>query len=449
MSEQSQGAMVHEMLGRFIEEAVNRAVQEQMSKTADWAEKRAEEAVAAGVAKLDQTLDRADSEIQNRIRQIVEQSLHTLTTEAERNSQHAQETRKKTLDDVTVTIQESLMQMTQENETLFHRRAEEWMNEFRAEQSASMSSAAERLMEGNTQRMQEMSQKALKSLDDVTVTVQESLMQMTQENETLFRRRAEEWMSQFRAEQSADMTSAVQAQFETMRRGMLEEEQRLGTRTAEAERLMEGNTQRMQEMSQKALKSLDDVTVTVQESLMQMTQENETLFHRRAEEWMSQFRAEQSADMSLAVQAQLETVRRSILEEERRLGTLTAEAERLMEANTQRMQQLSQNTLKALDDVPGTIQEFFTRMTQENETLFHQRAEEWMSQFRTEQTAGMTLVLQAQLEAVRRSILEEVAQSAKAICDRNLFDIRSDFENHVTRSFHSVAERLTAPLMRQ
>jgi len=249
-------------------------------------------------------------------------------------------------------------------------------------------------------------------------------MQMTQENETLFHRRAEEWMNQFRAEQTASMSSA-------------------------AELLMEGNAQRMQEMNQKAVKSLDDVTVTVQESLMQMTQENETLFHRRAEEWMSQFRAEQSAEISLVLQAQLEAVRVSILEEERRLGTLTTEAQRLMEGNTQRMQELSQNTLKALDDVPVTIQEFFTRMTQENETLFHQRAEEWMSQFRAEQIADMSSVLQAQLEVLRRSILDEVAQSAKAICDRNLFDIRSDFENHVTRSFHSAAERLTAPFTRQ
>jgi hypothetical protein len=168
MSEQSQGAMIHEMLGRFIEEAVARSVQEQLGKMAEWAEKRAtdlaekraEEILAAGAEKLNQTFDRATSEIQTRVQEMVELGVQTMSTEAER------------------------------------------------------------LVERNAQRVQEISQKLQ---DDMPVAIQESLMQMTQENETIFHRRAEEWMTQFRAEQSADMSMVVQAQFEAIRRSVLEE----------------------------------------------------------------------------------------------------------------------------------------------------------------------------------------------------------------------------------
>jgi gas vesicle protein len=131
---------------------------------------------------------------------------------------------------------------------------------------------------------------------------------------------------------------------------------------------------------------------------------------------------------------------------EQGLSTLTTEAERLVERNTQSMQEISR---KSLDDIPVTIQESLMQMSLENEAMFRGRAMEWMSQLCAEQTAEMSLVLQAQFEAVRRSMLEEVAQSARAICDRNLFDIRSDFENHVNRSFQNMAERLTAPFTRQ
>jgi hypothetical protein len=130
---------------------------------------------------------------------------------------------------------------------------------------------------------------------------------------------------------------------------------------------------------------------------------------------------------------------------EQGLRTLTMEAERLMERNAQRIEEMRQ---KAMDDIPVTIQESLMQMTHENETIFHRRAEEWMAQFRAEQSADMSMVVQAQFEAIRRSMLEEVAQSAKVICDRNLFDVRSDFENHVNRSFQNAAERLTAPFAR-
>jgi hypothetical protein len=130
---------------------------------------------------------------------------------------------------------------------------------------------------------------------------------------------------------------------------------------------------------------------------------------------------------------------------EQGLRTMIAEGERLVERNAQRVQEISQ---KAMDDMPVTIQESLMQMTQENETIFHRRAEEWMAQFRAEQSADMSMVVQAQFEAIRRSVLEEVAQSSKAICDRHLFDVRSDFENHVNRSFQHAAERLTVPFVR-
>ncbi len=131
---------------------------------------------------------------------------------------------------------------------------------------------------------------------------------------------------------------------------------------------------------------------------------------------------------------------------EQGLRRITGEAEQLLERNIQRFQETSQKTLH---DAPVTMQESLMQMIQESETLFHRRAEEWISQFRAEQDADMSSALQAQCQALRRGTLEEVAQSAKAICDRNLFDIRSDFENHVNRSFQHVAERLTAPFTRQ
>jgi hypothetical protein len=131
---------------------------------------------------------------------------------------------------------------------------------------------------------------------------------------------------------------------------------------------------------------------------------------------------------------------------EQGLRTLTAEAERLVERNSERVQAISS---KALEDIPVTIQESLMQMTQENETMFHRRAEEWMGEFRAERTADISQGLQAQVEVIRRSMLEEVAQSAQAICDRNLFDFRSEFENHVNRSFQHAAERLTAPMARQ
>ena len=252
--------MLHEMLGRFIEEAVARALQDQMGKMVEAAEKRAEAKGAEAAAKLDQTLERATADIQERTHQMIEQGLRTLTAEAER------------------------------------------------------------LVERNTQRVQEISQMI---------------------------------------------------------------EQGLCTLTAEAERLVERNTQRAQETSQMI---------------------------------------------------------------EQGLCTLTAEAERLVERNSERVQAISS---KALDDIPVTIQESLMQMTQENEILFHRRAEEWMGQFRAERTADISQGLQAQVEVMRRSMLEEVAQSAKAICDRNLFDFRSEFENHVNRSFQHAAERLNAPMVRQ
>jgi vacuolar-type H+-ATPase subunit H len=289
MSDQNQGAMLHEMLGRFIEEAVARALQDQMGKMVEAAEKRAEAKGAEAAAKLDQTLERATADIQERTHQMIEQGLRTLTAEAER------------------------------------------------------------LVERNTQRVQEISQMI---------------------------------------------------------------EQGLHTLTAEAERLVERNTQRAQETSQ-----------MIEQGLCTLTAEAERLVERNTQ------RAQETSQMI-----------------EQGLCTLTAEAERLVERNSERVQAISS---KALDDIPVTIQESLMQMTQENEILFHRRAEEWMGQFRAERTADISQGLQAQVEVMRRSMLEEVAQSAKAICDRNLFDFRSEFENHLNRSFQHAAERLNAPMVRQ
>jgi hypothetical protein len=252
--------MIHEILGRFIEEAVARALQEQIGKMVESAEKRAEEVLAAGTARLNQTLDCASADVDKRVHQMIEQGLGTLAAEAER-------------------------------------------------------------------------------LDRTSTEIQERIAQMIKQG--------------------------------------------LGTLTAEAERL-------------------DRTSAEIQERITPMIEQG--------------------------------------------LGTLTTEADRLAERNTQRLEEISH---KVLDDMPVTIQESLMQMTQENEAMFHRRAEEWMTQFRAEQTADMSQVLQAQFEAVRRSMLEEVAQSAKAICDRNLFDVRSDFENHINRTFQYAAERLAAPFVRQ
>jgi pyruvate-formate lyase len=170
MSEQIQGAMVHEMLGRFIEEAVERAVQGQLNKMAEMAEKRIEEIVAAGAAKLNQTLERGTSDIQERIHQLFEQGLRTLTSEverlAERNSQRVQEISQKALEDIPVTIQESLMQMTQENEAMFHRRAEEWSGQFRAEQTAEISLVLQAQFEAMRRSMLEEVAQSAKDICD-------------------------------------------------------------------------------------------------------------------------------------------------------------------------------------------------------------------------------------------------------------------------------------------
>lgn len=128
---------------------------------------------------------------------------------------------------------------------------------------------------------------------------------------------------------------------------------------------------------------------------------------------------------------------------EQGIRSLTTEAESIVERTGHRINELS---AKILDDMPVTLQETLMQMTHENEVMFQRRAAEWMEQFRAEQGADINVALQAQFEAVRRSMLEEVTQSAKGICDRNLFDFRSEFENHVSRSFQSIAERLVSPI---
>jgi predicted P-loop ATPase/GTPase len=186
----------------------------------------------------------------------------------------------------------------------------------------------------------------------------------------------------------------------------------------------------------------EEVARSVQEQMVKMAD----VVEKRAEDLMA-------AGATRLNQTLNQTLDRATADIEKRvhqmvetgLRKMTTEAERLVERNAQRVQEVSQKTI---DDMPVTIQESLMQMTHENETIFHRRAEEWMAEFRAEQSADMSLVVQAQFDAMRRSMLEEVAQSSKAICDRNLFDVRSDFENHVSRSFQNLAERLTAPFGR-
>jgi DNA anti-recombination protein RmuC len=117
------------------------------------------------------------------------------------------------------------------------------------------------------------------------------------------------------------------------------------------------------------------------------------------------------------------------------MATLSAEAERFS-------QQIREESARAVEDLPVAVQGPLLQMTQESEKLFHRRADDWMEQFQAEQTAELSEALQA----LRQSVLEDVAQSAKGLCDRNLIDFRSEFENHVNRCFQGAAERLTAPL---
>jgi methionyl-tRNA synthetase len=122
------------------------------------------------------------------------------------------------------------------------------------------------------------------------------------------------------------------------------------------------------------------------------------------------------------------------------LRSLTVEGERIIEHTCER---IVEATNKAMDEMPVTIQESLMEMTKENETLFRRRAAEWVVEMHEEAQAG--------LDAVRKKFLEETGAAAKATCDRNLFDYRSEFENHVNRCFQGVAERLSAPItiMRQ
>ena len=128
---------------------------------------------------------------------------------------------------------------------------------------------------------------------------------------------------------------------------------------------------------------------------------------------------------------------------EQGLRSLTAEGERLVQRTCER---IVETTQKAMNDLPVTIQESLMEMTKENEIMFHRRAEEWILQLQAEGAASMGAALQTQVEGLRKKLLQETGDAAKAICDRNLFDFRSEFENHVNRCFQGVADRLSAPL---
>ena len=125
------------------------------------------------------------------------------------------------------------------------------------------------------------------------------------------------------------------------------------------------------------------------------------------------------------------------------LRSLTTEGEEAVRFACER---LAETGRKATEDLPVTIQEVMSQMLREHETTLRRRAENWMRQLEAESTASISASIETQFEASRKRVIAETSEAAHAICDRNLFDFRSEFENHVSRSFQSVADRLTAPL---
>ena len=144
MSDLNQGTLVHEMLGRFIEEAVGKAVREQVDVLTHAAQKSVEAAVE----------------------QILEQSKAKMAAEVELTRQRIREESQKAMDDLPLTAQGSLMQMMQESETMFQRRTAEWSEQFCGEQAAELS-------EGAKAHMAELCKKTLGEMAESAQAVRE------------------------------------------------------------------------------------------------------------------------------------------------------------------------------------------------------------------------------------------------------------------------------------
>ena len=78
MAEAVQGALINEMLGRFIEDSVNRAVSECMRSLAEEADRKVAEAIEAGTSRLDAVMQRASNDVQTRIQQMLEHGMSFL-----------------------------------------------------------------------------------------------------------------------------------------------------------------------------------------------------------------------------------------------------------------------------------------------------------------------------------------------------------------------------------
>jgi hypothetical protein len=180
----------------------------------------------------------------------------------------------------------------------------------------------------------------------------------------------------------------------------------------------------------------DSVNRAIGERLLAQTEEAD----RKVKEMIETGTARLDSAMQQAC-GEIQTRIRKMVEEG--LGSLTSEGERLVEHTCGRIVETAQ---KVLDELPVTIQESAMEMNKENETLFRRRCEEWIVQLQGDSTESMVAALKTQLESLRHKMLEETAESAKAICDRNLFDVRSEFENHVNRCFQGMADRLSVPL---
>lgn len=155
MADATHGVMINEILGRFIEESVNRAIDDRLTRLTEETETRMQQVIDSGAERFEATIQRASDELQIRIYHMVEQGLHSLTAEGERLVQQTcdriVETAQKSVEDLPVIIQESLMEMTQENEILFRQRSVQWIGQLQDDALAGMDELRAKFLEETAQ----------------------------------------------------------------------------------------------------------------------------------------------------------------------------------------------------------------------------------------------------------------------------------------------------------
>src|SRR5258708_9910620 len=111
----SQGTLVHEMLGKFIEESINRAVTEKLGALTEETERRVRAVIETGTSRLNAAMQKATTDIQIRVQQMVEHGLRSLTAEGERIVERTRErmieATQKATEDLPVNIQQTLIAM--------------------------------------------------------------------------------------------------------------------------------------------------------------------------------------------------------------------------------------------------------------------------------------------------------------------------------------------------